>query len=463
MRYLFQVLLWVSVSNLYGQHHGDVWMFGSNSGFDFSACVPMPIQSSNIGFEECSTISNDNGELLFYTNSDNVWNKNNSLMPNGSMIYNSSGSLSQVLIIPKPESSNLYYIFTTAVQGGNTFQYHTVDMTLDGGLGDLVSTNTIIYNAPITEQVAATYHSNGVDIWVLTHEYGTNNFLSFLVTNSGVNPVPIVSSIGPAHQQCFSSTNARGQIKFSPDGKKIAFNANGVGGNTLTNILSIFDFDHNSGLISNPINLPFSGGEFGLSFSSDNSKLYGGTWKAIGFPANTYNQLYQFDLSSNNAQTIIGSKQIIDSTWAPYGSIKLAPDGKIYVRIGTEIGVINSPNLNGSACNYNSQAFVIGGNNGGQYGLNNYIEYTQYCSTNSIEEVDLNREIQLFPNPASETLTISLPENASTTECILVDNLGKEMKRFSVSGVENILDVSDLNKGIYLLKIGEEIRKISIE
>ena len=99
MRYLFQVLLFVSMSSLYGQHYGDVWMFGSNSGFDFSACVPMPIQSNNIGFEECSTISDDNGDLLFYTNSDNVWNKNNDLMPNGSMIYNSSGTLSQVLII----------------------------------------------------------------------------------------------------------------------------------------------------------------------------------------------------------------------------------------------------------------------------------------------------------------------------------------------------------------------------
>jgi hypothetical protein len=82
-----------------------------------------------------------------------------------------------------------------------------------------------------------------------------------------------------------------------------------------------------------------------------------------------------------------------------------------------------------------------------------------------IEENKTNSDnnIGIFPNPTSETLTISLPENASTTECILVDNLGKEMKRFSVSDVENILDVSDLNKGIYLLKIGEEIRKISIE
>jgi hypothetical protein len=37
------------------------------------------------------------------------------------------------------------------------------------------------------------------------------------------------------------------------------------------------------------------------------------------------------------------------------------------------------------------------------------------------------------------------------------------MRRFTVTGGENLVYVSDLNKGIYLLKIGEEIRKISIE
>jgi hypothetical protein len=100
------------------------------------------------------------------------------------------------------------------------------------------------------------------------------------------------------------------------------------------------------------------------------------------------------------------------------------------------------------------------------------ISGTQYSFGNVRNSLDINsiselnngyNPINIFPNPTSETLTISLPENASTTNCILFDNLGKVVKRFSVSGVENNLDVSDLNKGIYLLKIGEEIRKISIE
>ncbi len=80
-----------------------------------------------------------------------------------------------------------------------------------------------------------------------------------------------------------------------------------------------------------------------------------------------------------------------------------------------------------------------------------------------IPAISSQSNIQLFPNPASETLTISLPENASTTECILVDNLGKEMKRFSVSGGENLVDVSGLENGVYSMRIGSDIQKIIIE
>jgi hypothetical protein len=81
----------------------------------------------------------------------------------------------------------------------------------------------------------------------------------------------------------------------------------------------------------------------------------------------------------------------------------------------------------------------------------------------SINNLEQNSEFNIFPNPTSKTLTISLPENATTTECILVDNLGKEMKRFSVSGGENLVDVSELENGVYLMRIGSVTQKIIIE
>jgi hypothetical protein len=74
---------------------------------------------------------------------------------------------------------------------------------------------------------------------------------------------------------------------------------------------------------------------------------------------------------------------------------------------------------------------------------------------------NLSNQLFIFPNPASETLTISLPEKTSNTDCILFDNLGKEVKRFMVTGGENMEDISELESGIYLIRLGERIKKIT--
>ena len=81
--------------------------------------------------------------------------------------------------------------------------------------------------------------------------------------------------------------------------------------------------------------------------------------------------------------------------------------------------------------------------------------------TNDLIEIQAKSlPIQIFPNPTSESLTISLPENASTTDCMLLDNLGNEVKRFTISGGENLVNVSTLETGSYLLKIGTQLQKI---
>jgi hypothetical protein len=64
-----------------------------------------------------------------------------------------------------------------------------------------------------------------------------------------------------------------------------------------------------------------------------------------------------------------------------------------------------------------------------------------------------------FPNPGSETITISLPENTLNTDCILINNLGKEIKRFILSGGENDVNISDLESGNYFIQIGNNHAK----
>ena len=385
-------ILVTAVNLINAQKYGNVWQFGENVGLDFNNCDPIVITGSNLGFEGTAAISDANGQLLFYTNSDKVWNSSHNLMPNG--IINTSGpfggTLSQVLIIPKPQTNNIFYIITSQIQaGGSLMQFHIVDMNLNSGLGDVVSPHNNLTSTIVTEQICATYHSNGIDIWLIAHEYGTNKFMSFLVTSGGISPNPIQSNIGPSHAPCTSNINARGEMKFSPNGLKLVFNANGEGANDNTNILCLLDFEKSNGTFSNPINLPFSRGEYGLSFSPDNSKLYGATWKAYGFSLSDFSFLYQFDLSSEVPSIIIESKQIIDSATMQnsYGSLKIGPDGKIYVRyVNTDhLGVINNPNQIGNDCNFNKTGLFIGSQNY-QYGLNNYIEYVNYCGELSINE-----------------------------------------------------------------------------
>lgn len=78
----------------------------------------------------------------------------------------------------------------------------------------------------------------------------------------------------------------------------------------------------------------------------------------------------------------------------------------------------------------------------------------------STEEIESS--ISIFPNPASETLYISLPESTSRTDCILYDNLGKEVKRFLVSEGENQVEISELEKGSYICIIGNNQLKIIV-
>lgn len=448
-------------ANIFAQMHGHTWQFSDNKGLKFDGCTPVVITGAcnSLAGEGSSAISDNTGQLLFYTNSDKVWDKFHTVMPNGNL-FSSGGTLSQVIIIKKPLSANLYYIITTKIQGAGALnlRYHTVDMSLNSGAGDVTSANNVLNISNITEQVAATYHSNGTDIWLMAHEYGTNNFLAYLVTASGISASPVISSVGPAHVSCTSSFNARGEIKFSPNGAKIAFNGNGVGTNNATNILCVLDFNTTTGIVSNPLDLPFCRGEFGLSFSPDNTKLYGGTWKAFSFTAGTYNHLYQFDLSSNNPSIIVNTRVILDSANNTYGSIKIGPDGKVYVaRSGTNyLGVINSPNLPGFASNYVANGINLGSMC--KFGLNNYIEYTNYCNdmpTGINELTDYKTEVMIYPNPFSSGTTIQLKNNDDELEYLAIYNINGQIVRTIKNINSNKAEIKreGLLSGIYFYKI----------
>jgi hypothetical protein len=95
------------------QKEGNVWYFGENAGLDFNSGSPVALTDGMLNTDEgCASICDANGSLLFYTDGMTVYNRNHGIMPNGTGLLGHSSSTQSAIIVKKPMSNNLYYIFT---------------------------------------------------------------------------------------------------------------------------------------------------------------------------------------------------------------------------------------------------------------------------------------------------------------------------------------------------------------
>jgi len=201
------------------QDEANIWYFGYNAGIDFNSGAPVALTDGQLStYEGCVTISNAAGELLFYTDGIKVWDKNHTIMPNGFDLLGNSSSTQSGIIVPNPANPNIYYVFTVdELCYPNGLRFSEVDLSLNGGTGDVTSNKNIPLHTPSTEKITAIKHANGIDFWVITHDWNSNDFLSFKVTAAGVNLVPVVSSVGNQHNG--STNHAIGYLKASVMGQ----------------------------------------------------------------------------------------------------------------------------------------------------------------------------------------------------------------------------------------------------
>lgn len=337
---------------LTAQNQCSKWYFGNLAGLDFISNPPLPLNNSAMNTPEgCSAISDNAGNLLFYTNGSTVWNQQHLVMANGTGLFGNGSTTQASIIAQKPGNPSTYYIFTLdagAMPGG--LSYSIVDMNLAAGMGSVTTKNVNLYTSS-TEKLAGVKHCNGTDIWILSHEWNSNNFRAYLLNATGVVPTPIISSIGSFHGN--SGFNERGQMKLSPNGKKLAVVMYTTTSSPPPNSIKtceLFDFDNTSGIVSNSLSLGVSnnGAAYGCEFSPDGTKLYAG----IG-------SFSQWDLCAPSPTAILASQYILPGS---VGSLQLAPDGKIYVASGSQqsISIINNPDNSGSACNFSLWSQSIG-------------------------------------------------------------------------------------------------------
>lgn len=347
-----------------GQKHAMNWYFGTKAGISFKTYPPSPLSNGSIIQREGNaTISDENGNLLFYTDGSIVWNKNHKKMKNGTGLLGQHIAAQSCIIAQQPKNRQIYYIFTISDWENNSgsLSYSIVDVSLDNGLGAVTEKNILI-NSKCREQISAVYANENGDVWILSHEKNTNNFVNYKLTESGLETDPVRSIVGTE----FNGKNRYGQLKFSADGTKVCST---LGGSSI-NTVQLFDFDINTGKLSNPMIIVDSGvlHAYSSEFSPNGKVLY----------VTAFNQpdLFQFDLSSNNEKIIQSSKINLSTNNKTKSCLQIGYDHKIYVSKNkqSELGVINEPNKIGKQCDYNDAGITFAAGSECRLGFPNFIQ-----------------------------------------------------------------------------------------
>ncbi|GGF09351.1 hypothetical protein GCM10011518_18180 [Flavobacterium limi] len=332
----------------FSQGEASTWYFGNNAGLKFhtdGSVTPLVDGQLNT-IEGCATLSDSNGDLMFYTDGITVYNKKHQVMINGTGLKGHTSSSQSATIVQKPGSSNLFYIFTTTVNARiDGLEYSEIDINLDGGLGAVTANKNISIFTPVCEKLSVVKHANGIDYWIVTHGWKNNAFYAHLLSSSGINSTPVISNSGVVVDDS-SMDNVMGYMKIAPNGKKL------VACHQFLSLTQLFDFDTATGIVSNPIDINNGHQPYGAEFSPNSEVLY--------MALQIDRKVYQYDLKAPN---IALSQNLIATTPYFLGALQLGPNNKIYIANynTSSLGVINNPNTLGLSCDLQASLVDLGG------------------------------------------------------------------------------------------------------
>lgn len=396
---IFVSTLTVSAQQYYNQQENflnanNIWCFGHRAGLDFAGAVPVGIQSvagtigshitstSHLGEGAASVCDPSTGELLFYTDGLVIWNKNHQIMPNGdSLLGNDRGTTVQGnCIIPVIDSPGKYYVFSLAgpdqtITGSLTYNlqigslfYSVVDISLDSNLGDVEvgRKNIVLDTSRLSESMIAIPGCNN-DIWLIVHDFVQPTFKSYHITKTGVDTIPIISTVAPWLSSSSQFSFAGGGMAVSPNRQYIAISSNYAAGPFygFTGIIMdkigvlLCKFNPQTGELFDAIEVDDNLTSYSIAFSSDNSKLY---LTSVDYDTNqdTPIVLNQYDVSTFDSIAIASSKITITRDEKMMSYLRLHKD-KIYISNSGNnfLSTINNPNLSGQACGYQRASITL--------------------------------------------------------------------------------------------------------
>jgi gliding motility-associated-like protein len=409
------IIVLLSALSFVGQSNYDQWFFGRNIGLDLTTSPASVVPGfAGITQEASTAMADGSGSLMFYTNSDTIFDGNHQPMPNGmNLIGGGHSSYQGVISFAAPGSTDRYYVVSVGDASGYSpppanwippyggLAYHIIDMSANGGLGDVVVRDQLIEQVSdsnsekwFEQRITAVPHCNGRDIWFIARRQEASSipsFFAYLVSPSGISS-PVVSEVGIPGK-------GFGAMKFSPDGSKLAITGSKIA--PATGIMDpayieVFDFDKSTGQFTFFNNYPGNSVlNLGLSFSPNSRFLY-----FLGAGLSAINGTYQIDLF--NSDMLTNTVQI--STLSG-NSMQLGSDSIIYINTLPTISIISQPDILGTTCDYQS-AYIAPPSGSMWTGICNVMD-AKYMSEEHVASFEEN-----VTNPC-DSLTISFANTSS--------------------------------------------------
>ncbi len=341
------------------------WIFGDSVWLYFND-TGIVQRKSPISTREASSVivKKRSDSVLLYGTPEIIYNSDGSIL-NDSLKGNNS-SVQGSLFLRRDNDSIIHY-FT----GENFSSFYRIGLYHHTAIGTNIVTNRTILH-PATEQLTSINQQNNKDFWLITHKGKSDSFYIFPVTQKGVL-CPNILKEGGDYLKGQGTPYTNGvQIKINPQGNKVFAlrSENDFSGKFR---VDLFKFNKESGLLYDNIDLAFFV-PFHANFSPNGDKLY-----------ITNSKIFQYSLMDFSLNSILNSEtQITTKGNNSKGDLNIAPNGKIYIAYSdsTHLGVINFPDNDGTACDFEENGLeLLYGKS--RYGLPNFNQ--SYFYTPSID------------------------------------------------------------------------------
>jgi hypothetical protein len=252
-------------------HRTRNWQIGNGIGLHFMNDTFLLNNSMMPSSEACAVHSDTNGNLLLYSNGEKIWNSKNEIIANGSLsLGHNSSKKGSVFILHEDNPDHIYLINTNYSLSEKQLSYNLILREADSFK---VIIKDSVLHISVSEPLAVVKAENCKDIWIVSHQFNGDMFISYRLTKSGIVKCPIYSKgysfVGNSFQA------AQFTMSFSSCGKYLVKSNTNIPMPVIVKSVELYEFDLSNGKFEflftiDSMKIPIQG----IVFSKNNNNIY---------------------------------------------------------------------------------------------------------------------------------------------------------------------------------------------